>query len=241
VKQPWNRETALTGRAVKAVERGRQGMRAPPRPVRLTLAVALLSLITVSCGSGGSATSGSPGSRSITGHGYEAAYDAGWREGKQLFEDGGKGAAIREVVWGGCVHRSLTAQPHDIVERDRGAWVLGCKQAVGSETDRHPPTRQVTHRESDPDLLARFRSWAVANGEKQPALHAGRVVLVRLGDRDYDVELATTYTSASTKAEVKQLADAFATWWDGDDGDNARAWNLIVSARDGKHLLTRDL
>jgi hypothetical protein len=179
--------------------------------------------------------------RSITGHGYEAAYDAGWREGKQLFEDGGKGAAIREVVWGGCVHRSLTAQPHDIVERDRGAWVLGCKQAVGSETDRHPPTRQVTHRESDPDLLARFRSWAVANGEKQPALHAGRVVLVRLGDRDYDVELATTYTSASTKAEVKQLADAFATWWDGDDGDNARAWNLIVSARDGKHLLTRDL
>ena len=218
-------------------------MRTPAqaRPVGLTVAAALLGLITVSCGSGGSTTPKSPASRTTAEHGYEAAYDAGWREGKRLFKDGGKGAAVREVVWGGCVRRSLTAQPHNVVEKDRGAWVLGCKQAVGSGTDRHPPTTWVTRRESDPDLLARFRSWALANGVKQPARHVSQVVIVHLGDRDYDVELATAYTDTSAKVEVKQLADAFATWWDGDDGDNARAWNLIVSARDGKHLITRNL
>jgi hypothetical protein len=218
-------------------------MRTPAqaRPVGLTVAVALLGLITVSCGSGDSTTPKSPASRTTAEHGYEAAYDAGWREGKRLFKDGGKGAAVREVVWGGCVRRSLTAQPHNVVEKDRGAWVLGCKQAVGSGTDRHPPTMWVTRRESDPDLLARFRSWALANGVKQPARHVSQVVIVHLGDRDYDVELATAYTDTSAKVEVKQLADAFATWWDGDDGDNARAWNLIVSTRDGKHLITRNL
>ncbi|MFF8941363.1 hypothetical protein ACF1A5_03590 [Streptomyces sp. NPDC014864] len=218
-------------------------MRAPAqaRPVGLTFAAALLGLITVSCGSGGSTTPKSAASRTTAEHGYEAAYDAGWRAGEQLFKDGGKGAAIREVVWGGCVRRSLTAQPHSVVEKDRGAWVLGCKQAVGSGRDRRPPTGWVTRRESDPDLLARFRSWAVANGVKQPAQHASRAVIVHLGDRDYDVELATAYTDSSAKAEVKQLADAFVTWWDGDDGDDARAWNLIVSTRDGEHLITRRL
>lgn len=216
-------------------------MRAHARPVRLTFAVALLGLITVSCGNGVDTAPKSPKSRTTAEHGYEAAFDAGWREGKKLFKDGGKGAAVREVVWGGCVHRSLTAQPCNVVEKDRGAWVLGCKQAVGSGTDRHPPTRWVTRRESDPDLLTRFRSWAVANGAKQPARHTSQVILVHLGERDYDVELATTYTDTSAKAEAEQLADTFATWWDGDDGDNARAWNLIVSTRDGKHLITRDL
>lgn len=221
-------------------------MRTPAqgRPAGLAFAAALLGLISVSCGSagsGGSTAPKSPESRATVEHGHEAAYDAGWRAGEQLFEDGGKGAAIREVVWGGCVRRSLTARPHDVVEKDRGAWVLGCKQAVGSGTDRHPPTGRVTRREPDPDLLARFRSWAGANGAKQPARQAGQVVLVHLGDRDYDVELTTAYDDTSPKADVKQLADAFATWWDGDDGDSARAWNLIVCARDGKHLAIRGL
>ncbi|RPF34282.1 hypothetical protein [Streptomyces sp. TLI_185] len=214
---------------------------AQARPTRLTVAAALLCLITVSCGGSGSTTPKSPASRTTAGHGYAAAYDAGWREGKRLFEDGGKGAAIREVVWGGCVRRSLTAQPRSVVEKDRGAWVLGCKQGVGSGTNRHLPTSRVTRRESDPDLLARFRSWALAHGAKQPAQHVGRVLLVHLGDRDYDVELATAYTDTSAKAEVKQLADTFATWWDGDDGDNARAWNLIVSTGNGERLITRNL
>ncbi|MFF3611679.1 hypothetical protein [Streptomyces sp. NPDC002580] len=214
---------------------------AQTRLVRFAFAAALLGLITVSCGSGGSTTPKSPASRPTAGHGYAMAYDAGWREGKQLFKDGGKGAGVREVVWGGCVRRSLTARPRNVVEKDRGAWVLGCEQAVGTGTDRHPPGRPVTHRAPDPDLLARFRSWAGANGAKQPALHVGQVVLVRLGDRDYDVELATTYTAKSAKSDVKGLADVFAAWWDGDDGDNATAWNLIVTAENGKRLSTRSL
>jgi hypothetical protein len=211
------------------------------RLVRLTVAVTLLGLISVSCGNGGNAKPPSPAPRTTAEHGYAAAYDAGWREGKRLFEDGGKGAAVREVVWGGCVHRSLTTQPQSVVEKDRGAWVLGCKQAVGTGTDRHPPAGPVTRRAPDPDLLARFRSWAGANGAKQPALHVGQVVLVHLGDRDYDVELATNYTDKSAKADVGQLAEAFATWWDGDDGDKAIAWNLIITAKDGKRLTTRNL
>ncbi|GGZ67836.1 hypothetical protein ACFOOM_11460 [Streptomyces echinoruber] len=218
-------------------------MRAPAqrRPLRLALTAALLGLITVSCGSGGSATPKSPSPRTTAEPDYKAAYDAGWREGKQLFKDGGKGAAIREVVWGGCVRRSLKAEPRDVVEKDRGAWVLGCKQAVGSGTDRHPPTGRVTRREPDPDLLARFRSWAAAHGAKQLMRHASQVILVHLGESDYDVELLTAYTDTSAKAEVKQLADTFVTWWDADDGDDARAWNLIVRARDGKKIITRSL
>ncbi|MFG3011210.1 hypothetical protein ACGFZB_12235 [Streptomyces cinerochromogenes] len=197
-------------------------------------------MAAVSCGSGGGDAPESPASRTAAEPGYAAAYDAGWREGEKLFEDGGKGAAVREVVWGGCVRRSLRAEPRDVVEKDRGAWVLGCKQGVGHDKDRHPPTAQVTRREPDPDLLARFRTWAAAHGAKQPAEHASRVVLVHLGPHDYDVELATSYTDTSAKAEVKRLAGAFTTWWDGDDGD-ARAWNLIVRAESGKDLIARKL
>ncbi|MEV0186024.1 hypothetical protein AB0I54_43240 [Streptomyces sp. NPDC050625] len=217
---------------------------AQARPIRLTVVAAVLGLITVSCGSGGSGSSAepeSPATRASAEHGYEAAYDAGWREGRRIFKDGGKGSAVREVVWGGCVRRSLTAEPQNVVEKDRGAWVLGCKQGVGTGKDPHPPVRPVTRREADPDLLAQFRSWADTNGFKQPAREVGQVVLIHLGDRDYDVEVSTTYTGKSTKAEVRRLADAFATWWDGDDGDKATAWNLIVAAQDGKRLITRKL
>ncbi|MFF7966232.1 hypothetical protein ACFZC3_12820 [Streptomyces sp. NPDC007903] len=171
---------------------------------------------------------------------YTAAYEAGWREGIRIFEDGGKGAAVREVVWGGCVRRSLTARPRDAVDQDRGAWVLGCEQGVGGGSDRHPPTGPVTRRAPAPDLLRRFRSWAAAHGEQQPARHAGRVVLVHLGTRDYDVELAGTYTAKSARADVRRLADTFATWWDGDDGDGT-AWNLIVTDPTGQRLFTRAL
>ncbi|MES9523771.1 hypothetical protein [Streptomyces capoamus] len=213
----------------------------PPRPLRLTFAAALLGMVTVSCSSGGSTMPKSPVSRTTAERSHEAAYDAGWREGRQLFRDGGKGASIREVVWGGCVRRSLKAEPQDVVAQDRGAWVLGCKQGVGSKTDRRPPTGQVTRREPDPDLLARFQSWAAAHGTKQPAQLARQLVLVHLGERDYDVELSTAYGDTTAQTEVKRLADAFVTWWDSDDGDNARAWNLIVSARAGKHIIIRSL
>ncbi|MFD8260970.1 hypothetical protein [Streptomyces griseoluteus] len=217
-------------------------MRAPARvrSAGVVAAAACLGLIT-SCGGGGGGDSARPEpsvSHTTVQHAYTAAYEAGWREGKRIFEDGGKGAAVREVVWGGCVRRSLTARPRDVVDRDRGAWVMGCKQGVGSGADRHPPTAPVTRRAPDPDLLRRFRSWAAANGEQQSARHAGRVVLVHLGTRDYDVEVACACTAGSAKADV--LADAFATWWDGDDGDGT-AWNLIVTDPTGQRLFTRAL
>ncbi|WP_306188462.1 MULTISPECIES: hypothetical protein [unclassified Streptomyces] len=218
-------------------------MRSPTqaRPVGLSIAAALLGLAAVSCDSGSSPKPEATASRATEAHGYEAAYDAGWRTGKQLFEDGGKGAAVREAVWGGCVRRSLTAQPRNVVEKDRGAWVMGCKQAVGTGTERRPPAGPVTRRQPDPDLLARFRSWAAENGAKQSAQQAAEAVLVHLGDRDYDVELTTAYTDKSAKTDLRRLADTFATWWDGDGGDNATAWNLILVAQDGKRLTTRNL
>ncbi|MFJ4600100.1 hypothetical protein [Streptomyces griseoluteus] len=216
-------------------------MRAPARAgsAGLVAAAACLGLIT-SCGGDGGTARPEPSVPPATGHAYTAAYEAGWREGKRIFEDGGKGAAVREVVWGGCVRRSLTARPGDVVDKDRGAWVLGCKQGAGSGADRHPPTGPVTRRAPDPDLLGRFRSWAAAHGERQSARHARRVVLVHLGTRDYDVELACTCTAKSAKADVRGLADAFVTWWDGDDGDGT-AWNLIVTDPTGRRLFTRAL
>ncbi|MFJ9832365.1 hypothetical protein ACIRU2_13355 [Streptomyces sp. NPDC101169] len=209
-------------------------------PFGLAAATALLGLLAVACGGGGTASQPVPG-RGDAEPGHSSAYDAGWRTGKQLFEDGGKGAAVREVVWGGCVRRSLTARPRDVVEKDRGAWVLGCEQGVKPGADRRPPARQVTRRESDPGLLARFRTWAAAHGGKRSARHVDRVVLVRLGDRDYDVELTTTYTGGSGRADAERLAGTFATWWDGDDGDTATAWNLILLGPDGERLTTRSL
>ncbi|MFJ8036068.1 hypothetical protein [Streptomyces sp. NPDC096032] len=213
---------------------------AQARSVRLTAAVVFLGLVTVSCGNGDHTKPKSSESQTTAAHSYTAAYDAGWREGKRLFEVGGKGAAIREVIWGGCVRGSLTAQPRDVVDDDRGAWVQGCKQGVRSGSVRHPPAKPVTRRESDPDLLNRFRSWADAHGEQQPARHASQVVLIHLDKRDYDVELATTYTGKSAKAKAQRLASAFVTWWDGDDGDET-AWNLIVNAQDGKRLTVQAL
>ncbi|MEU4040349.1 hypothetical protein [Streptomyces collinus] len=210
----------------------------------LTVAAAFCGLVTVACGAGSGSGSGAT-PESSTSHttvepAYMAAYNAGWRAGRRIFDDGGKGAAVREVVWGGCVRRSLTARPHDVVDQDRGAWVLGCRQGVGTGSDRHPPAGQVTRREPDPDLLRRFRSWAAAHGEQQPARYADQVVLIHLGERDYDVEVTGTYTDENAKAEARRLADAFTTWWDGDDGDG-RAWNLIVTDSAEHRLSTRAL
>ncbi|MGW3357405.1 hypothetical protein ACWDFL_18580 [Streptomyces bungoensis] len=219
---------------------------AQTRQAGLTVATALLALATASCGTGGDGGTDarqptSSASATATEHGTEAAYDAGWRAGKRIFADGGKGSSVREVVWGGCVRRSLTAQPRAVVEEDRGAWVLGCKQGAGTGEDRHRPAHRVTRREPAPDLMPRFRSWAATHGDRQSAGHADRTVLVHLGARDYDVELTTTYTGRTPKPEVKRLADTFATWWDGDDGEDSTAWNLILLDEAGNRLTTRDL
>ncbi|WP_258055888.1 hypothetical protein [Streptomyces sp. Ru62] len=199
--------------------------------------LALLTLLTVSCDTGARrpASAARP-----TAPARVAAYDAGWRTGRGIHDSDGKGAAIREVVWGGCVRRSLTARPREVVDRDRGAWVLGCRHGVSGAPHRRP-SRPLTRREPDPGLLAGFRSWAARHGAKDSASRATRVVLVHLGDHDYDVELTGAYRPGDRAAGAADLADAFAEWWDGDDGESGTAWNLLVLTRDGERLLTRDL
>ncbi|MEW2512476.1 hypothetical protein [Streptomyces sp. NPDC046870] len=197
-------------------------------------ALGLLALLMVSCDTGARRP---PSAARPTAPARTAAYDAGWATGREIHESGGKGAAVREVVWGGCVRRSLTARPRKVVERDRGAWVLGCRHGVSGAPHRRP-ARALTHRETDPGLLAGFRSWAAHHGARAAAAGAGRVVLVHLGDHDYDVELTASHDRA---ADAADLADAFTEWWDGDDGDAGVAWNLLVLTRDGERLLTRDL
>ncbi|MDF3302137.1 hypothetical protein [Streptomyces tropicalis] len=219
-------------------------MRASVRARRragLTAAAAVLGPAAVSCDSGSAPDPGPPASPSGSGLGSATAYDAGRRAGRRLFEAGGKGAAVREVVRGGCVRRSLTARPRAVVERDRGAWVLGLQAGRGRRRERRPPVRPVTRREPGRDLAARFRSWACANGAEGSARQAGGVVLVHLGDRDYDVELTTTLTGRTPAAEVRRPADAFAAWWDGDDGDGSIAWDLILLTTAGRRLAIREL
>jgi hypothetical protein len=125
------------------------------------------------------------------------------------------------------------------VDRDRGAWVLGCLHGVGGEPHRRPPAHPVTRRAPDPGLLAGFRTWAARHGEKESAARAARVVLVHLGEDAYDVEL--TSADGSGGADAHDLADTFAAWWDGDDGTDGVGWNLLVVTRAGERLLTRDL
>ncbi|MBZ4318319.1 hypothetical protein [Streptomyces huiliensis] len=55
----------------------------------------------------------------------ESAYDDGFDTGQDVLEARGKGAAVREVVWGGCEKRareSRTAYPD--------AWTRGCRKGV---------------------------------------------------------------------------------------------------------------
>ncbi|WP_225826996.1 hypothetical protein [Streptomyces naphthomycinicus] len=196
-----------------------------------------LGVLAVSCGTGERQP---PSAARPAAPAHVAAYDAGWRAGKGMYESGGKGTAVREVVWGGCARRSLTARPRRVVDRDRGAWVLGCRQGVSGEPHR-PPAHAVTRRETDPGLLAGFRSWAARNGAEDAAAGAARVVLVRLGDDAYDVELTGGHDGGDGKADAGSLADAFTRWWDGDDGDAGVAWNLLILSPDGARLLTRDL
>ncbi|MGK5641993.1 hypothetical protein ACSNOK_27295 [Streptomyces sp. URMC 126] len=55
----------------------------------------------------------------------ESAYDDGFDTGQDVLEARGKGAAVREVVWGGCEKRAEkagTAYPD--------AWTRGCRKGV---------------------------------------------------------------------------------------------------------------
>ncbi|MER5384581.1 hypothetical protein ABT040_30690 [Streptomyces sp. NPDC002688] len=184
------------------------------------------------------APSDGTGRPSASAPGHRQAYDAGFAVGRRLFEDGGKGSAVREVN-GGCVRRSLTAKPTAVVDLDRGAWVLGCKQGDGTSAP-HPPSGPVTRREPDADLLHRFGSWARENGAAGSARHLTRVTLVHLDAGEYDVELTTTYTAGADGPGARRLARDFVLWWDGDNGTET-AWNLLVTDTDGQRLTTRGL
>ncbi|MBC2878275.1 MULTISPECIES: hypothetical protein [Streptomyces] len=61
----------------------------------------------------------------------ESAYDDGFDTGQDVLEAGGKGSAVREVVWGGCekrAHKAGTAYPD--------AWTRGCRAGVQTFRDR---------------------------------------------------------------------------------------------------------
>ncbi|MET9410263.1 hypothetical protein ABZX90_31570 [Streptomyces sp. NPDC002935] len=136
------------------------------------------------------------------------------------------------------IHRSLTAKPTAVVDLDRGAWILGCKQGTGGTP--HPPSGPVSRREPDADLLHRFGSWARKNEAADSARHLTRVTLIHLDAYEYDVELATTYTAGTDGPGARRLARDFTRWRDGDDGDG-RAWNLVVADTEGRRLDARDL
>ncbi|QIY62442.1 hypothetical protein HEP85_13100 [Streptomyces sp. RPA4-2] len=213
-------------------------------PTRVLGLIVGVCLAATGCSSAGdsarpsAAPSGGTGRPSASAPGPRQAYYAGFAVGKRLFEDGGKGSAVREVN-SGCVRRSLTAKPTAVVDLDRGAWVLGCKQGSGNGTP-NPPSGPVTRREPDADLLHRFGSWARKSEVADSARHLTGVTLVHLDAGEYDVELTTTYTAGADGPGVRRPARDFARWWDGDDGDGT-AWNLVVADTDGRRLAARDL
>lgn len=165
---------------------------------------------------------------------FTKAYAAGYEEGEKLYDAGGKGAAVREVVGGGCARRALAAGAG--ADQDRGAWVKGCQDGVG-DAPRHPPAHPLTKRESNQKLLKGFRAWARAQGDTAAARHAGRVFTVELTRRDYDIEVSTDYSS---RAEAEKFAGTFVVWWDGDDGPGV-ARNLVILDPHDRRIATRRL
>ncbi|WP_171165407.1 hypothetical protein [Streptomyces sp. I05A-00742] len=60
-----------------------------------------------------------------------SAYEEGFDTGQDVLEARGKGAAVREVVWGGCEQRAKeaeTAYPD--------AWIRGCRKGVQTFRDK---------------------------------------------------------------------------------------------------------
>ncbi|MFJ2745138.1 hypothetical protein ACIO3O_36390 [Streptomyces sp. NPDC087440] len=78
----------------------------------------------------------SPSTGSTTGEPpHQSAYRAGYEVGEKVYDTSGKGAAVKEIVGGGCVDRALAA---GVPEGARPAWVQGCKDGVS----KTPPTPQ---------------------------------------------------------------------------------------------------
>ncbi|MGW7364483.1 hypothetical protein ACWGI8_13910 [Streptomyces sp. NPDC054841] len=219
------------------------------RVTRTTLAVAVAALVVPLSGCSSRDSSGFPGSGgsvhasaspSPSEPAHVAAYRAGHRAGKAVYDSSGKGAAIRETVWGGCTRRALAAGR--AAEADRGAWVRGCLDGV-AHAPENPPTGPVTRRTQDARLLKEFRTWAAESPEGESAGHAKTLATVQLTDRDYDIELSTDYTPAEqtqSPAQVQALADVFVDWWDGDPvGDGGVVRNVLVLGAGGERLFTR--
>ncbi|QDQ15937.1 hypothetical protein [Streptomyces spectabilis] len=166
--------------------------------------------------------------------GFKRAYSAGYEEGRTLHDEGGKGAAVREIVHGGCAHRALSAD--DRADGDRGAWAKGCRDAVSGEP-KDPPTHPVSQRKANPALLKDFRAWARAEGDDSLGRHADQLFTVGLTGPDFDVEVRTGCTSRS---QAKKFASAFVDWWDGDDGRGV-ARSVVVLDPHNRRLAVQPL
>ncbi|MEY2232161.1 hypothetical protein [Streptomyces sp. BF23-19] len=187
----------------------------------------------VGCGSGKLYDGSTPEPRSSAVPEYVAAYRAGYTEGKAVHDSSGKGAAVRETVWGGCTRRAL--QAGSAAEMDRGSWVRGCLNGVADAPERLP-TGPVTRRTTDAEMLERFRAWAITKGEAEQVDHARTLAIVQLTEHDYDVELSTDYSAGSGKPGSESLAQSFVEWWNGDHGRDGTARNVLVLGADGTRL-----
>ncbi|MFI1175666.1 hypothetical protein [Streptomyces melanogenes] len=181
--------------------------------------------------------SGGRSSESRDGPPHIAAYQAGYKSGKAVYDASGKGAAVRETVWGGCTRRALDAGA--TAEQDRGAWVRGCLDGV-VDKPQDAPTAPVTERAENPGLLKTYRSWAEGNGAEALARHAQKLTTTQLTERDYDIELAADY-GPGAGTQPKALAESFAKWWDGDHGRGGVARNVLILGGDGKRLVAQRL
>lgn len=210
------------------------------RTTTATVVVAVLLAVSASaCGTGdtsdssGTRASGTPAQQPAATPDVKSAYAAGYAEGRRLYDSGGKGDAVQEIVWGGCTRRALRAGAD--ADPDRGAWVKGCQDGVGDEP-RRPPVRPLTKREPEPQLLKAFRAWARTEGDAASARHARQVVTVELTGPDYDVEVST---DCDSRAEAAKLAGTFVDWWDGDDGMGIARNLVVLDARDRRIATAR--
>ncbi|MGW7288045.1 hypothetical protein ACWGH4_21445 [Streptomyces sp. NPDC054847] len=204
--------------------------------------LAMTCLATAACdkerkGNEAAQTSSSPAEHSTPTPDFRAAYAAGYKAGKDVFNDGGKGVAVREVLGGGCTRRALEAEENTANTEDRGAWVQGCQDGVSSEPST-PPDQPVTKREANHRFLDDFQAWARDEGNANMADHATGVATVELVDPHFDVEVSTDYSSNKVGAE--EFAETFAKWWDGDDGEGV-ARNLIILDAQGQRIVTMQL
>ncbi|MFJ3173821.1 hypothetical protein ACIPJK_23980 [Streptomyces roseus] len=143
---------------------------------------------------------------------------------------------MRETVWGGCTRRALEAG--SAAEADRGSWVRGCLNGVAHAPEQLP-SGPVTERTTDAGMLERFRAWARTEGKAQQVDRVRALAVVRLTERDYDVELSTDDASGVGNPGPESLAQCFIQWWDGDHGRDGTARNVLVLGANGVRLAAR--